>query len=79
MDLVSATMGIVSGPAIFNLLNSESNGRTRNTQNPFLNAMLAQESDNIWEYDWAISLSFFIALGIISALFAIRNIRRAVP
>jgi ABC-2 type transport system permease protein len=49
--------------------------------NPFycMYSMLAPKSENLWKYDWPISLSFFIVLGIISAFFAIRNIRRAVP
>jgi ABC-type polysaccharide/polyol phosphate export permease len=49
--------------------------------NPFycMYAMLAPERDNVWAYDWVISLSFFMVFGIISALLAIRNIRRAVP
>jgi ABC-2 type transport system permease protein len=49
--------------------------------NPFycMYAMLMREGDHVWEYDWPISLSFFVVFGIISALFAIRNIRRAIP
>jgi ABC-2 type transport system permease protein len=49
--------------------------------NPFycMISMIKPGESYVWKYDWLISLSFFIVLGLLSAIFAIRNIRRTIP
>jgi ABC-2 type transport system permease protein len=51
--------------------------------NPFYGLSLLPLDRNIaiWhgEYDWYLSFGFFVLLGVVSALLAIRNLRKAVP
>jgi ABC-2 type transport system permease protein len=49
--------------------------------NPFycMLSMIKPGESYVWKYDWLISLSLFIVLGLLSAIFAIRNIRRTIP
>jgi hypothetical protein len=50
--------------------------------NPFYSLLcvfMPEEKHLFLKYDTFISLAFFVLLGLFSAVFAIRNIRRAIP